>query len=249
MVEFAGPSAVSQGARAPGTTPGSGRLPDASDPRRASLGRSESSWEAVSVHVSVKHRASVRAIAAASLAVVVGAALSGCNLISEQRTTTAYAASDGVNRTVGGLEVRNALLIADADDNSQAALASLVLAAINTTASPIAVTASVEGSGSANLDLLADPASRLTPVGYNDGPELTFEGEFTAGSLRTVTLRVSYVDVEGARQTVEDSFPVPVLGGDEHLLQEYRTLVPEPEPTLTPLPGESVAPAPTSTGE
>ena len=196
----------------------------------------------------MKHRASIRAIAAASVAVAVGAALSGCNLMSEQRTTTAYAASDGVNRTIGGLEVRDALLIADADDDSQATRASLVFAAINTTSSSIAVTATVEGSGSEQLELVADPAARLTPVGYSDGPALTFEGEFAAGSLHAVTLRVSYVDDEGTSTTAEDSFQVPVLGGDGHLLEEYRTLVPtpEPEPSVTTLPGESATPAPTA---
>ena len=55
----------------------------------------------------------VRVLVAAALAVSVALGTAGCNLIQPQATRIAYDPSDGVSVNVGGLDLRNLMIISD----------------------------------------------------------------------------------------------------------------------------------------
>lgn len=55
----------------------------------------------------------VRIVAAVALAAGIALGTAGCNLIQPQATTNPYDASDGVGLNVGGIQLRNLIVISD----------------------------------------------------------------------------------------------------------------------------------------
>ena len=186
----------------------------------------------------------IRAVAAAALALALGAGLTGCNMLSPQRTTMEYAASDGVNADLGDVDVRNALLIVDTDETANTQ-ANLVFTAVNTTVKDGELKAAVQGGSTVNVPLTAGPDSGVVKVGFGEkGPELV-TGDFVAGSTVDVTFTATYTDADGAQQTKDTTIAVPVLGAADpaNVLKEYQTLAPD----AVAKPSGSVTIAPTAT--
>ena len=194
----------------------------------------------------------IRAVAAAALALALGAGLTGCNMISPQRTQMEYAASDGVHVDLGAVAVRNALLIVDTD-TAEASQANLVLTAVNGSAADAQLTVSFEGDAPNRITLPHDQQSNVVQLGFGDaGPELV-NGTFTSGTTVEAVFSATYTDKDGNQQTAETTHRVPVLGADDpaNVLLEYQTLAPgagagagaetpTAEPTPTPTPTDAV---------
>ncbi|MFD2674378.1 hypothetical protein [Gulosibacter bifidus] len=176
----------------------------------------------------------IRAVAAAALAVALSAGLAGCNMISPQRTTMQYDASDGVHVDLGDVALRNVLLIADADGKQ----ANLVFTAVNSTTADAKVEIKFDGAVS-TADLKFDKTQSATEFGFGDAGENVVMGKFETGSSVTPVFTATYTDAEGATQTVTvDDQQVPVLGDTDadNVLKEYQKLAPA---------GGDKAPAPT----
>lgn len=175
-----------------------------------------------------------RAAASIALAAAVAAGLAGCNMISEQRTTTSYSASDGVAVSVGDFELRNLMVLTDGE-SFETTTGSLVGAVVNHSGDAGSISIS---AGSARAQVAVPSESGLVPIGYNDGEQVmltgaklqvggTVELTFTAGGGSTVTAHV------------------PVLDGT---LAEYSTLVPTTPATQAPAtPGTTATPGATET--
>ena len=165
----------------------------------------------------------IRAVAASALALALAAGLTGCNMISPQRTTMEYAASDGINVDLGDVHARNVLLLTDGTGSQ----ANLVFTAVNTSGDDAQINLNIDGTA-VNIPLPYTPGNDVTQVGFGDrGPQLV-QGNFTTGTTVEVTFQASYTDADGARQTVEATHAVPVLGDDDaaSVHEEYQTLLP-----------------------
>jgi len=149
----------------------------------------------------------IASLAAAGLVLVTA---TGCNMVTTQATTFQYTASDGVNLPAiddGGLEVRNALVIADQDG----AEGNLIAVLANTSAD--AQTLSVDwGTGDASFDV---PAGETVSLGANEDPYLISDLDVIPGST------VSMFFQPGDAEAVE--IEVPVLN---NCLDEYAELAP-----------------------
>lgn len=203
----------------------------------------------------------IRAVAAAALALALGAGLTGCNMISPQRTEMEYAASDGVHADLGSIDVRNALLIVDTDATKNTE-ANLVLTAVNSTMQAGELTAAVNGGTSVTIPLEANKDGGLVKVGFGEAGPQVVTGEFVAGETAEVVFTATYTDADGAQQTQESTVRVPILGASDpaNVLLEYQTLAPgagasttpSATPTSTPTPtapaGEETAPEETTQG-
>lgn len=157
--------------------------------------------------------------AVAAGAVLVMLAVSGCNLVAEQSTTTQYAASDGIVKDLGPVLLRNVLIVGSDDE----AAGRLIGTVFNTSDQPVdlsiqaggaATSITVDGQGEVRLE--DETADDATLEGLEDVP----------GSLIDVVF-----GVEGEDAT----FQVPVLDGT---LEEYREYVPG---GYTPRPSEPAA--------
>lgn len=183
----------------------------------------------------------IRAAAAVAAALVLGSGLTACNMISPQRTSMHYDASDGVSATLGTIDVRNALLLVN-DDTRAVDTANLVVALVNKSGKPATVTAKV-GSSLVTITAEGGAQAKLTEVGYGEGGEQLVNGSFQSGSTVPVEFTAKYTNADGSSATESVTLDVPVLGSSNsaNVLREYATLLPTPEPTLTPL-GETPAP-------
>lgn len=174
----------------------------------------------------------IRAVAAAALAVALSAGLAGCNMISPQRTTMQYDASDGVNVDLGDVSLRNVILVTDSEGQQ----ANLVYTAVNESNGDAKVEIKFDNS-SVSANLSHDPANAMHQFGFGDGDLNVVNGEFKPGSTVTPVFTATYTDASGQSQTITvDNKAVPVLGDDEakHILEEYQTLVPQPSASETP---------------
>ena len=180
-----------------------------------------------------------RAVAASALALALAAGLTGCNLISPQRTTMEYAASDGVHASVGDLEVRNALLIVDSD-TQDVNEANLVLSVITESDTPATLEVAIDGGSTVSIPVEKTSANKgLVKVGFDEAGAQIVTGKFRSGDTVNVTFRSA-----GSEATAT----VPVLGADnpENVLDEYKTLAPSPiQPSDAA--EETAAPAPVAT--
>jgi hypothetical protein len=166
----------------------------------------------------------IRAVAASALALALAAGLTGCNMISPQRTTMEYAASDGINVDLGEVHVRNMLLLANPDGSQ----ANVVFAAVNGTTESAQLNLTINGTA-VNLPLTYNPESDITEVGFGEEGEHLVSGSFETGTTVEVEFEATYTAADGTRQTVTDTHRVPILGDEEaqHVLEEYQTLVPQ----------------------
>ncbi|KAB1643094.1 hypothetical protein [Gulosibacter chungangensis] len=173
----------------------------------------------------------IRAVAAAALALAIGVGLTGCNMISPQRTEMQYDASDGVSADLGGVSVQNALLLTTESVDE----ANFVFTAVNLTNAEATVTAQV-GASSVEKTIDHTINNRLVKVGFGESGSEIVSGDFVSGSTFEVTFTSTYTDDEGNTQTAEQTVIVPVLGSEiaEGVLGEYATLLPEAtEPGFT----------------
>lgn len=174
----------------------------------------------------------VRAAVSALLAAVLAVGVAGCSFTNgDIILPRVYDPSDGVGAEIGELDVRNALLVAGADER-----ASLVVSIINPTAEsqPLTVQYEAGSAGRTSIDLTIPSQSTVT-YGYGESDQIVLEGiDTTPGALFSVYFQSG--SAEGR------DLPVPVL---DTTLAEYRTLTPSPTPT--PSPTASPIPAPTPT--
>lgn len=180
----------------------------------------------------------IRAVAAAALALAIGAGLTGCNMISPQRTEMEYDASDGISADLGGISVQNALLLTTESANE----ANFVFAAVNLTDEDATLTAEV---GASTVEKSISPSENFLQVGFGEAGAETVSGDFVTGATIEVTFTSEYTDAEGNAQTAEQTVLVPILGSEdaEGVLIEYATLLPqanaEDEATATTEPTET----------
>ena len=192
----------------------------------------------------------MRVAASVAVTVLATTVLAGCQFITPQQTAQSYNPSDGINGTVGDVQIRNVFLIDGADDT-----ASLIGALANTGSSPSTVTMQWTGAGGAESKTLQIPAGGLlslsttpsTPAASVPGAAgsvILEDVQATAGALFSVTFSA------GSKNT---DLRLPVLNGS---FSQYATLVPTPTPTptptrtkRTPTPGVTDTPAPEATPE
>lgn len=168
----------------------------------------------------------IRVVAALAITAGLGLSLTACNLAEPQRTTLQYAASDGVNVSLDGVDVRNALIIGDfKGDVGEVATANLVFAAVNTTGKPATLTVGAPGLSQV-VDLAAP--DKITPVGYEGAQPIVLSGApIKAGQTVSITFTAS----NGQTQTKD----VPVVGSD---FVEYSTIAPKQPTSPSSVPGE-----------
>lgn len=166
---------------------------------------------------------------AASVAVTVLATtvLAGCQFITPQQTSRSYTPSDGVNGSVGSVQIRNVFLVDGEDDT-----ASLIGVLSNTSATASEVTlqwTSATGTetkrlnlpGNGLLSISTDPSTPDASVPGSSASVILDDVDATPGSLFPVTFTASSKD---------EDLRLPVLTGS---LSQYATLVPTPTPTPT----------------
>ena len=169
---------------------------------------------------------------AASVAVTVLATtvLAGCQFITPQQTSKSYTPSDGVNGTVGSVDIRNVFLIDGSDET-----ASLIGVLSNTSSTASDVTLQWTSSAGTETKELTVPAGGLLSLSTDPTtPDASVPGsaasvilsdvDATPGALFPVTFSVSSKD---------EDLQLPVLTGD---VEQYATLVPTPTPTPCPTP-------------
>ena len=163
---------------------------------------------------------------AAGAGVLALLATSGCGAVNEQATTRQYSASDGIVTSVGPVDVRNLLIVANDAESSGRFLGTVV----NTSDSPVQLTLAV-ASDSASVTIPADGQIKFEDEAHTT--EVDAAGA-DAGALAPVTLRVNSESSE---------VRVPVL---DAALAEYGAYLESPQPTGTASP-TSPAGEPTTT--
>lgn len=172
-----------------------------------------------------------RAVAAIALSAAVALGLSGCTMWMHVETARPYHPSDGINFTVGDLELRNVLVVTEDGE-----LGNLLGTAVNLTGSDIDFTVQWKADGAyQEIELTADANGR-TSFGVDEQVTLEPLGEGPGGLLAAV------VHVSDGQKGVR----IPVLDGT---LVEYEDAVPTPTPTPTPVETESTEPESTETTE
>jgi len=158
----------------------------------------------------------------ASLALCTGVVLgaTGCGLTADITTATPYSPSDGMNVPDSGpIDVRNALIVVNADDQPE--VGSFVAALINSTDSSETLTIQIGEGADAITEEVTVEADSVLSFGTADEPPLQLQG-ITAEAGSTVAVFFQSGDAEGVRSNV------PVLDGDMDYLS---TLVPTHSPS------------------
>jgi hypothetical protein len=158
-----------------------------------------------------------RAAAIVVLAALVVAGTSACTYLTPQSTVKTVDASDGINGTVGSIDVRNAMLLTDDGET-----ASFLVSLINRADTGISVKVQYQASEGTKVDhTVFVNAHSVKSYGGPDAPQILFEDIDTpAGALLPVY--VQYDDVSGKQ------LQVPVLNGT---LTSYSGLLPSPAST------------------
>ncbi|WP_066040924.1 hypothetical protein [Herbiconiux solani] len=167
----------------------------------------------------------MRARFAASVLVValVSFGTAGCAFITPQATKEILETSDGVNATVGSVEIRNATLISEDGE-----LASMLVSFVNNGDSAVQVGLQYEDSVTG--DRVTEKVlvgNGITSFGGEDGEKIVLNNVSEPGSLFPVYFQ--YGGEEGKQVMV------PVLNTS---LPEYENLAPTPTPT----PSVTIAP-------
>ncbi|WP_438856482.1 hypothetical protein [Agromyces sp. M3QZ16-3] len=153
----------------------------------------------------------MKARLAASAALALGIAIggSGCAMLTYQATTEKYDASDGVSADVGGLDVRNALIVSDEGDEGN-----LVLSVTNTSTDDETLSVQLVDQGD-TFEIDVDGGETVSLGTADEEPLLIENLDAEVGGLVSVYLQA------GSAEGVE--IQVPVLDGR---LPEYEDLVP-----------------------
>ena len=158
-----------------------------------------------------------RAATTVVLAALVVIGTSACTYLTPQSTVEAMDASDGINESIGSLDVRNAMLLSDDGET-----ASFLVNFINGSDTGITVKVQYQASDKTKVsrDVFVNPQS-VKSFGGPDAPQILFEDIDTpAGALLPVYIQ--YGDESGKQ------LQVPVLNG---ALTSYSDLLPSPAAT------------------
>jgi hypothetical protein len=158
-----------------------------------------------------------RGAAFALLSAVVLVATSACTYMTPQGTVEISNVSDGINASVGAIDVRNAVLLTE-DGTS----ASLLVNLVNTSDNGISVRVQYEDASDTkvNKDVFVNPGA-VTSLGGPDSEKFVLENIDTqAGALFPVFIQ--YDDVTGSQ------LRVPVL---DESVEFYSGLMPTPSPS------------------
>jgi hypothetical protein len=171
-----------------------------------------------------------RPVALAATGLAVALTLSGCAFITPQQTTVSYQPTAGVNGTVGGVQIRNTLLI-----TTNGTEASLVTVLVNPQAKATTVQVQYDSNGttaSQSVAVPADASVQVTPSA-------------TAVTLSAINAPLgSLFDVSFLVGSATTTLGVPVLNTS---LPFYASLAPSPSPTPTTSPGATLSPSPDAT--
>lgn len=153
--------------------------------------------------------------------IALGAALllgsTGCSMLAPQATLLPYAPSDGIEvPSSGPLEVRNALIVANADGTD----GNLVAAIVNDTDTEQVLLVGLNNV----VKAVKVPAGSVVSLGAESTPPLLIEG---LNAKPGADVSATFQSGSGTGVEVE----LPVLDGT---LPQYATLV--PTPALTPAP-------------
>ena len=160
-----------------------------------------------------------RVTASIAVAAALAAVLAGCTFFTPQATLKHYDPSDGVNSSVGDLQLSNALVLTENGKNGN-----LLLSALNPTAKDVTLTVQWDAGLDKDTISIDLPAGKTTQIGYgDDGQEFLASIQTDAGGL--LPLYFQYGDKPGKQ------LQVPVLDGS---LPQYSELLPTPTPTPTP---------------
>jgi hypothetical protein len=162
-------------------------------------------------------KARVATSVALALAVAFGTA--GCGLVAPQATTKHYDASDGVSGSVGTIDVRNAIIVADAKDGT---VGNLVVTLVNTGDKSHRVAITAGDRSAAHVTVQAGQVKQLGQNPETASSSNVLIPEFTAKPGGLYSVYFQYGDETGV------NLKVPVLDGQ---LPEYSSLVP---PTILP---------------
>lgn len=155
----------------------------------------------------------IRIASSIALAAALALGATGCSLIAPQGTLEQYAPSDGVSVNVGGVNVRNILLIADETGENF----NVVFTAVNRTGEEQDLAVSFTGAGSSDARAEFTVPKGNTAFGDPEGeqdPVLV-----TLSDLRPGQTAEAYFQVPGAS---EEAHKIPVLDGT---LEDYRRYV------------------------
>ncbi|CAD6003700.1 hypothetical protein [Agreia sp. COWG] len=170
--------------------------------------------------------------AAVAMAALLGFGTAGCAFITPQATTKVIEAANGVNGSVGTVDIRNATLISDDGEN-----ASLLVTFSNSANESRALTLQYESAEGKTEATVPVKGGGNTSFGGKEDTKIVLRGiDAKAGSLFPVYFQ--YGDAEGKQLLI------PVLTTD---FAEYTGLAPTPLPTMTPTPTTPAAPTPTPT--
>ncbi len=147
-------------------------------------------------------------LAGAFATVAAVALIAGCSTFSAQTTTLEYAPSDGVQGTLGDIDIRNVFVVAEAEDSPGTMIGSLVN----------------RGSEDVTVTIVGDPLSKDVDVPAGEVVTLGPDGDETilateVGVVPGRHLRVLFTG--GGAEPL--NLNVPVLDGS---LPEYEDLVP-----------------------
>lgn len=176
----------------------------------------------------------VRAAASTLIAGVVLTLLAGCGLVTPVATQVPYSPGDGVQSTVGDVELINVILIAD----GESADGNLMFSAHNGSNDEVQLTIQYEAD-SGQVTLSSElPSRAVTNFGYGDGGQFVLPNiNVTPGDLFDVFFQ--YGNEEGVLLTV------PVL---DDSLPYYTEHLPQPAPVdEAPVADEAEAEAPDET--
>ena len=172
----------------------------------------------------------IRALATTTLAATLLLGTAGCGIFVDTATLNLYSASDGLNVDVGGLQLRNVLVITDESGD-----ASLVFTIVNDTTNVQYLIVELRTDTPVDLTIVANEG--LTKVGLADGnPAIATGTALKAGQY--VDIYFQYGGQDGV------TMAIPVLDGSHSLYAPYAPSLFVPEPVVTP----SATPSPTPEG-
>ena len=172
----------------------------------------------------------IRALATTTLTATLLLGTAGCGIFVDAATLNPYSASDGLNVDVGGLQLRNVLVITDESGD-----ASLVFTIVNDTTNVQYLTVELRTDTPVDLTIVANEG--LTKVGLADGnPAIAAGTELKPGQY--VDIYFQYGGQDGV------TMAIPVLDGTYELYAPYAPSLFVPEPVVTP----SATPSPTPKG-
>jgi hypothetical protein len=188
----------------------------------------------------------MRVAASVAVTVLATTVLAGCQFITPQQTTGVYTPSDGVNGSVGDVEIRNVFLVDGTEDS-----ASLIGVLSNSSPDASSVTLQWTSAAGTQSKRLSIPAGGLLSLSTDPStPDASVPGGATSVILSDVDAKPGALfPVTFTASSSNTDLRLPVLTGS---FSQYATLVPTPTPTPTKTkrsasPDDTDSPTPTPT--